>query len=255
MLPDNLIISVIDILNYHQKKEKVSVFARSYSAITLRLKTAGKYICKGKTIAFEPGSICIIPEGVSYTRNNDEEDILVIHFHMLNFVFEEIRVFKVNDSQKYKQLFLKALNLKYENNVGCMYKITAIVYEILSELTRDGGFGNNLKDNKMIEATEYMRQNFWNPQLTIGDLSKKLCVSPAFFRREFNRVYGTSPKCYLDTLRIQYAKALLETNYFSQKEISQRCGFSDVSYFRTVFKRKIGKCIREYLSDPTRNFY
>ena len=64
MLPENLTISVIDVLNYHQKKEKVSVPARSYSAITLRLKTAGKYICKGKTIAFEPVSICIIPEGV-----------------------------------------------------------------------------------------------------------------------------------------------------------------------------------------------
>ena len=34
----------------------------------------------------------------------------------------------------------------------------------------------------------------------------------------------------------------------SQKEIADRCGFSDVAYFRTVFKRKIGKSIREYLA-------
>lgn len=255
MLPENLTISVIDVLNFHQKREKVSVSARSFSAITLRLKTAGKYICKGKTIAFEPVSICIIPEGVPYTRNNDEEDILVIHFNLLNYVFEEIQIFKVSDGEKYKNLFLKALNLKYENNVGCMYKITSIVYEIFSELIRDVGFGSNPKDNRIIESAEYMRQNFWNPELSIEYLSKKIGVSPAFFRREFNRVYGTSPKSYLDTLRIHYAKTLLETDYFSQKEISSRCGFSDVGYFRTVFKKKIGKSIKEYLSDSTRFDY
>ena len=109
MLPDNLAISVIDVLNYHQKREKVFVPARSYSAITLRLKTSGKYKCKGKTISFEPECICIIPAGVSYERNNFEEDVLVIHFHMLNYVFEEIQVFKISDGVKYKNLFLKAL--------------------------------------------------------------------------------------------------------------------------------------------------
>lgn len=136
-----------------------------------------------------------------------------------------------------------------------MYKITAIVYEIFSEIVRDVGFATNSKDNRIIESAEYMRQNFWNPELSIEEITKKTCVSPAYYRREFRRIYCTSPKDYLDTLRIQYAKSLLETDYLSQKEISARCGFSDVSYFRTVFKRKIGKSIKEYLSDSTRYDY
>ena len=255
MLPENLAISVTDVLNYHQKCEKVFVPERTYSAFSLRLKTAGKYLCKGKTIAFEPTSICIIPAGVSYERNNLEEDILVIHFHMLNYAMEEIQVFKVPDAEKYKKLFTKALSIKYENDVGSTYRITSVVYEILSELTRDVGFTSNSKDNRIIESAEYMRQNFWNSELSIENLVRQACVSPAYYRREFNRVYGTSPKDYLDTLRIQYAKSLLETGYFSQKEISWRCGYTDVDYFRTVFKRKIGKSIKEYLSDTTRCNY
>jgi AraC-like DNA-binding protein len=250
MLPDNLAITVTDVLNYHQKRGKVFVPARSYSAITLRLKTAGKYICKGKAITFEPVSICIIPEGVPYIRNNEEEDILVIHFNVLNYVFDEIQVFKVQECEKYKKLFLEALKLKYENNIGCMYKITSIVYEIFSELIRDVGFGNNPKDSRIIESAEYMRQNFWDPELSIEKLAQKACVCSAYFRREFKRLFGTSPKNYLDTLRIQYARSLLETEYFSQKEIAARCGYSDVAYFRTAFKRKVGKGIREYLSSP-----
>ena len=255
MLPENLAISVTDVLNYHQKREKHFVSARPYSAITLRFKTAGKYICKGKTISFEPGSICIIPAGVSYERNNLEEDILVIHFHMFNYIMEEIQVYKVHDAEKYKALFTKALSIKYENDIGSTYRITSVVYEILSELTRDVGFTANPKDNRIIESAEYMRQNFWNPDLSIENLAMQACVSPAYYRREFNRVYGTSPKDYLDTLRIQYAKSLLETGYFSQKEISWRCGYTDVGYFRTAFKRKIGKSIKAYLSDTTRYNY
>lgn len=255
MLPENLAIYVTDVLNYHQKKEKVFVPARSYSALTLRIKTPGTYKCKNKVIAFEPESICIIPAEVSYERNNFEEDILVIHFHILNYVFEEIQVFKIQDVEKYKNLFLKALNLKYENSVGSMYRINSILYEILSELTCDVGFTTNAKDNRIIESAEYMRQNFWDPELSIENLAKKACVSPAYYRREFYRVYNSSPKDYLDNLRIQYAKSLLETGYFSQKEISQRCGYKDVAYFRTVFKRKIGKGIKAYLDDSTRNDY
>ena len=255
MLPENLAISVTDVLNYHQKREKIFVPARTYSAITLRMENPGKYICKGKTVTFEPPCICIIPAGVAYERNNFEEDILVIHFHMLNYAMEEIQVFKVPDAQKYKDLFTKALNLKYENDIGSNYRITSVVYEIFFELTRDVGFTANPKDNRIIESAEYMRQNFWNPDLSIESLAKQACVSPAYYRREFNRVYGTSPKEFLDTLKIQYAKTLLETGYFTQKEISYRCGFSEVGYFRTAFKRKIGKSIKEYLSDSTKYDY
>lgn len=255
MLPENLAVLATDVLNYHQRKEKVFVPARTYSAITLRLKTPGKYICKNKSIAFEPGSTCIIPAGVAYERNNFEEDILVIHFHMLNYAMEEIQVFKVPDIEKYEKLFTKALNLKYENDIGSTYRITAILYEIFSELIRDVGRSANPKDKRIVEAAEYMRQNFWNPELSMDELAKFSCISPAYFRREFNRVYHASPKDYLDTLRIQYAKSLLETGYFSQKEIALRCGYSDVGYFRTVFKKKIGKSIKAYLADSSRNQY
>ena len=184
-----------------------------------------------------------------------EEDILVIHFHMFNYIMEEIQVYKVPDAEKYKALFTKALSIKYEDDVGSTYRITSVVYEILSELTRDVGFTANLKDNRILESAEYMRQHFGDPGLSIEDLAKQACVSPAYYRREFHRLYGTSPKEYLDTLRIQYAKSLLETGYFSQTEIASRCGFSDAGYFRTVFKRKLGKNIRQYLSDNTRNDY
>lgn len=255
MLPDNLAVIATDVLNYHQKKERLSVPARTFSAITLRLQTPGKYICKGKTIPFEPVSICIVPEGVAYERATLEEEILVIHFRLMNYALEEVQVFQVSDREKYEALFRKALALKNENNIGSIYRITSVLYEILGALVRDVGSTARAKDKRIMASAEAMAQYFKDPKLSIEGLAKQACVSPAYYRREFHRIYGASPKAYLDTLRIQYAKSLLETGYFSQKEIAEQCGFSDVGYFRTVFKRKIGKSIKQYLSDPTRNDY
>lgn len=249
MLPDNLAISVIDVLTYHQKHEKVFVPARNFSAITLRLTSSGKYICKNKTIPFEPASICITPDGLEYERKAYEEDVLVIYLNMLNCIMKEIQVFKVSDGEKYKKLFLKALKIKQENDIGSVFRINAVVYEILCELKREAGFAANTKDNRIIQSAEYMRQNFHNPALTIEHIINNAYVSPTYFRQEFKKTYGTSPKDYLDALRIQYALFLVETDHFSTKEISLRCGFSDVDYFRTVFKRKTGKSLTLYRSE------
>jgi len=56
-------------------------------------------------------------------------------------------------------------------------------------------------------------------------------------------------------MRVNYAKSLLETGYFSQKEIAARCGFLDVGYFRTMFRKKMGKSMKQYLLDPSKNDY
>lgn len=124
-----------------------------------------------------------------------------------------------------------------------------MLYEILGELSRDFGLINTKKNN-IAESAEYMKQNIFNPDLTIDSLAKRANVSSAQYRQKFRELYGTSPKQHLDSLRFNYAKSLLETGYFSQKEIAFRCGFSNVVYFRTAFKKETGKSIKEYL----RNF-
>ena len=246
MIPEKAAISVLDVLNFHQKAGHFYVPQRKFSAISLRLKTPGKYICNGKSIAFSPGSICIIPEGVDYERTSYEEDILVIHFHILDYVMEEIEIFQPDEIKKYVLLFEAALELRQKNETGASHGISSLLYQIFAELTRDFGFSSDPRNNRILESAEYMRQNLSDPDLSVTGLSRQACVSVALYRREFRRVYGTSPKKYMDALRIQYAKALLETGYFSQKEIAQRCGFSDAGYFRTAFKAQTGYSVSEY---------
>ena len=245
MIPENAAITVTDVLNYHQRRGHFNVSERSFFAISLRLNTNGKYILGNKTISFKPPSICLIPAGVSYERISFEDDILVIHFKILNCTMEDIEVYKISDTQKYRRLFAKALELRLENAQGARYSQTAVLYEILGELSKDLSSSNTKKDG-VSESAEYIKQNFYNPEISIDGIAKRANVSPAQYRRKFRQLYGKSPKEYLDSLRFDYAKSLLETGYFSQKEIAFRCGFSSVEYFRTAFKKETGKSIKEY---------
>ena len=245
MIPENAAVIATDVLNYHQKTGHFKVPKRNFCAISLRLNTNGKYTWGNKTLSFEPPSICFIPEGIAYERVSSDDDILVIHFNLLNCTMEDIEVYKISDAEKYRRLFTKALQLRLENAPGARYSETAVLYDILGELARDENLLGTSKDS-VAESAEYIKQNFFNPEISIESLAKRANVSPAQYRRKFRQLYGKSPKQYLDSLRFDYAKSLLETGYFSQKEIAFRCGFSSVEYFRSAFKKQAGKCIKEY---------
>ncbi len=245
MLPENIAVNVTDVLNYHQKHGRFNVRKRNFSAISLRLNTNGKYICNNKTITFKPPSICFIPAGVDYERISLEDDVLVIHFNILNYCMKDIEVYKIPDIEKYKRLFVKALQIRLEGLPGSQHRENAVLYEILGELASDVRFMSSKKDY-IAESAEYMKQNFFNPELSIDFLAKRSNVSSAQYRRKFKERYQKSPKQFLDTLRFDYAKSLLETGYYSQKEIAFRCGFSTVEYFRTAFKKEYGYSVGKY---------
>ena len=245
MIPEYAALVAKDVLNYHQKKGYFKVPKRGFFAISLRLNTNGKYTYGNKTLSFEPPSICIIPAGLNYERISLDDDILVIHFEILNCNMEDIEVYKIHDVEKYRRLFVKALKIRLENASGSQYRVNAVLYEIFGELSKDFGLLNN-KNNQIAESEEYMKQNFFNPELSIDSLAKRAHLSPAQYRRKFRQIYGKSPKQYLESLRFNYSKSLLETGYFTQKEIAFRCGFSSVEYFRTAFKKETGYCVKEF---------
>ena len=82
-----------------------------------------------------------------------------------------------------------------------------------------------------------------------ANLSRKLCVdeiaanaglSKFYFLREFKRITGYTPTHYLNTIRCEYARNLLESGQYSVKEIAFLCGFTNNSYFSNVFRQHTG---------------
>ena len=60
------------------------------------------------------------------------------------------------------------------------------------------------------------------------------------FARRFREATGLTPIAYVQTLRIEEAKQLLEATEASVASIGQDVGYEDTAYFRRLFKRKTG---------------
>ncbi|EFC79464.1 helix-turn-helix transcriptional regulator [Parafrankia sp. EUN1f] len=76
--------------------------------------------------------------------------------------------------------------------------------------------------------------------VTVADLARAAGLSPAYFGREFRRVFGESPHQYLLTRRLERAAALLRNTDRTVTDICFEVGLTSVGSFVTSFRRAHG---------------
>lgn len=80
----------------------------------------------------------------------------------------------------------------------------------------------------------------------MAELAAYCNTSPRTLLRRFQESVGLSPIQYTQQLRVERAKALLESTRLSLEEITGRCGYQDVSTFSKIFKRWTQVTPKEY---------
>ena len=60
------------------------------------------------------------------------------------------------------------------------------------------------------------------------------------FKRRFKEATGYTPLAYLQTLRLEKAKQLLETTRMSLDSITFAVGYEDSNSFRRLFQQRVG---------------
>ena len=75
---------------------------------------------------------------------------------------------------------------------------------------------------------------------SIEEIAKMCAVSSGCFRRLFSEYAGVSPSVYRIRNKMEKAKVLLESGTCTVGEVSEKLGFSDVSYFSRLFKKYMG---------------
>lgn len=91
--------------------------------------------------------------------------------------------------------------------------------------------------HSLSEKAERFLQRELHRELSIGELARHCGTSERSLLRHFRQHYGATPMAHLQHLRVERAKALLETTLLSFEEIVERCGYADPSSFRKLFKR------------------
>jgi AraC family transcriptional regulator of arabinose operon len=74
----------------------------------------------------------------------------------------------------------------------------------------------------------------------LDELAHTVNLSPSRFQHLFKAETGTTPACYLRTLRMRKSQEMLEATLLSVKEIMVAVGVKDRSHFERDFKAAFG---------------
>lgn len=95
------------------------------------------------------------------------------------------------------------------------------------------------EDAQIQEAQEWLFKNF-SEDVYVEDLAASVGMSPRTFSRRFKAATGETPIGYLQRVRINAARHLLENDLKTIQEVCWAVGYEDLGYFRKLFKRQTG---------------
>jgi transcriptional regulator GlxA family with amidase domain len=101
-------------------------------------------------------------------------------------------------------------------------------------------------DDDPIRAIEAYLAGHYADNHSTDTLAARAGMSVSTFIRRFKAATGQLPGAYLQALRIQTAKAMLEREGAPIQTVSAAVGYNDAAFFRALFKRSTGMTPAEY---------
>jgi AraC-like DNA-binding protein len=120
------------------------------------------------------------------------------------------------------------------------------ILNILDKFTESVIVSLDPKNASIIQKSiAFINSNYKN-SLTLDNVASHVHLNPSYFSSLFKKEMGLSFSSYLNHVRIEHGKKLLETTDYSILRIALEVGFEEQSYFTKVFKSITGQTPKEY---------
>lgn len=96
-----------------------------------------------------------------------------------------------------------------------------------------------------VQLLSYCAEHF-DEEITVSSLAASLYISESYVSKIFSRHLGCSFREYINGLRVNKAKSLLENAQLRIGQVMTRCGFQNQSSFNRIFRQVCGMSPREY---------
>ena len=117
--------------------------------------------------------------------------------------------------------------------------------KMLSSESLEQILANNHNNEFLQNAIKIVRKHLANPNFNKEQFSSEMNISPSLLYKKLKALTDQSPSEFIKNLRLEYAMELLRANNRTVTEISEICGFTNIGYFSTSFKKQFGKSPRE----------
>jgi AraC family transcriptional regulator of adaptative response / methylphosphotriester-DNA alkyltransferase methyltransferase len=92
---------------------------------------------------------------------------------------------------------------------------------------------------RLRRVTRFLTENFTR-RLVLDDLAREAGLSPTYLHGLFSATFALSPREFLTRLRLARARELLVATSLPAADVARECGFENVPYFFTLFRKKTG---------------
>lgn len=161
---------------------------------------------------------------------------------------DTVYVHRIDNDAKIKSCFTNIFN-EYTNALpGSDMMIKGEVYNLVAYLFRNyrsrdtssnGRESRSSKEKRINDILQYAEYHY-DEKLTASMLAKKYYISEYYFCHLFKNETGISFTEYLNRLRVQKARVIIENSEESISEIASMVGIDDVNYFCRIFKKYTG---------------
>ncbi len=250
----NLIsFKILDVLQLDQENKKIHNSKRNFEALSFRLEADTIIESKNHVYELSDNSIGFFPSSVEYTRTAKKDKLIAIHFNSISYRSNELEFFNPKNHEVFRRLFQNALDCWSAKNTAYKHETSAILCQIFAELYKENDLGQ-IHNSKIHNSLTYINENYLKSDFSLTAAAAKSHISDVHFRKLFKKDFGISPKQYIIKQRIQYAKALMNTGYYTLQDISEQCGYNDYKHFSVEFKKATGVSPSKYTYDYQHEF-
>jgi transcriptional regulator GlxA family with amidase domain len=105
----------------------------------------------------------------------------------------------------------------------------------------------------IVKVQEYVEDNY-HLALTISELAEMVNMTTRTLNRQFQQWVNMRPIEYVQTIRVEQAKRLLESGHKHIQSLALQVGYEDASSFAKLFKRSTGYTPAQYKAKFHRDF-
>lgn len=237
---EELQVQVLDVLPFQERDTVCKTYPRAHCALSLRRRADTCIEYRGKTVQLNSHDLVFFPPEFGYIRRAKEDDMIVFHLNVLQGqIPSELEVLNSDRFEILWPLFEEALEEWEQGRPGFKHRVASILYRIFGEIQREDPYREK-QNPTVMKAKAWLEQFYTDPETTVNQLAEQLHISETYLRRIFQEELSVSPKQYLNQLRMNRAKALLNAGYDSVAVIAEKVGFRDAKNFATAFKKQFG---------------
>lgn len=194
-----------------------------------------------KEIRVSEGELIFIPKNTVYTGVYLAENtkIKIVQFDLVSGTLPEYLSSPVKiDLPKASEL-IEAFFRPVENHTSSHpFYYLSCLYNLLWQI--DESYSKAPAKYKKLQSALSEITEHWNKNEPVVYYANLCSMSEVNFRRLFKEYTGLSPIDYRNDLRLTNARNKLQSREYNVSEVAELCGFSNLSFFIRLYKKKYG---------------